>query len=89
LLYEIFLLDNIVTVVDLRYSYEHKKVGIDHEHGHLSQVTNEGERFLSLLLDVSPDKLNFILSALNLFLNMKQVQSFIKKLFKRSRLFFV
>ena len=63
LLDKIFLFDNVVSVVDLRYSNQHKKVRVDHVHAHLSQVANEGERFLSLLLNDYPD---LVLCALNL-----------------------
>jgi len=73
LLDKIFLLDYIVSVVDLRHGYEHKEVGVDHVHAHLSQVANKGERFLSLLVNIYPDKFDLVLSALNLIENLEQV----------------
>lgn len=82
LLDKIFLLDNIVSVVDLGYGNQHKKVGVNHVHAHLSQVANERERLHSLLLNDDP---NLVLAPLNLIHVLKQVQSLVQQLLKRSR----
>ena len=75
LLDKIFLLDNIVSVVDLGYGNQDKKVGVNHVHAHLSQVANERERLHSMLLNDDP---NLVLSTLNLIEVLKQVKSLIE-----------